>query len=377
MKFSIIIVAAGQGTRAKSETPKQFIKIAGKTILEHTIDKFSAIKGIEKICVVLNENHSVILPKNIITCSGGATRKDSVYNGLKSLSDLADNDIILIHDAARPFVAANDIEKLLKAIEKCSAATLAAPVTDTLRHENQTIIDRENLWAIQTPQAFKYGIIKHGHENSDPDIQYTDDTSLVSSQGHNIEFVECGRHNFKITTPEDITMAKEILETYETRIGQGFDVHAFDETQADSIRLCGIDIPHDKRLKGHSDADVGLHTLTDAILGAIGEGDIGTHFPPSDNTFKNMDSAIFLERAMQLLREKGGELINADLTIICEAPKIGKHRAEIIKRMAEIMKVSENRLNIKATTTEQLGFTGRGEGIAAQASVSISMPKEI
>lgn len=376
MKFSVIIVAAGQGTRCGSDLPKQFIKIAGKTVLQHTIDTFKNIEGLQHISVVLNSQENIEQQNDFITCVGGKTRKDSVYSGIQSLSHLKPDDIVLIHDAARPFIKADDIEKLLSAMSKEKAATLAMPVADTLRYKNQTQIDRNSLWALQTPQAFQYEIIKKAHEQADPLKEYTDDTSIVHAQGHKIEFVECGRHNFKITTPQDLEMAKQILETYETRIGQGFDVHAFDDTPTETIRLCGIDIPHNRTLKGHSDADVGLHTLTDAILGAIGEGDIGLHFPPSDNTFKDMDSAVFLEHAMALLREKGGQLINADLTIICEAPKIGKHRTAITKRMADIMGVSENCLNIKATTTEKLGFTGRSEGIAAQAVVSASLPKE-
>ncbi len=371
MKFNVIIVAAGQGTRTGAEIPKQFIPIADKTILEHSIDIFKKIKGLQNICVVTN---NILERDDILLCKGGNTRKDSVYNGLQKIFDLNNAEVTLIHDAARPFVKKQDIENLLSAMHSSKAATLGIKVTDTLRYENQENISRDNLWALQTPQAFEYELIKNAHEQADPNKEYTDDTSLVAALGHDIKFVECGRHNFKITTPQDLKMAKDILETYETRSGQGFDVHAFDDTPADNIRLCGIDIPYHNKLKGHSDADVALHTLTDAIFGAIGEGDIGLHFPPSDNTFKDMDSAIFLEHAMKLLRDKGGELINADLTIICEAPKIGKHRTAIIKRLAEITKVAESRNNIKATTTEKLGFTGRGEGIATQAIVSVKLP---
>lgn len=374
MNFSVIIVAAGQGKRLGADMPKQFIKIAGKTILEHTIDAFKNMEGLENMCVVTQNSHEL---KDVIICTGGKERKDSVYNGLKKLSHLKNKDMVLIHDAARPFVKQQDIKNLLEAMQTNEAATLAKPITDTLRYESQKNMSRDKLWAMQTPQAFHYGLIREAHEKADPNQEHTDDTSLVAALGYDVKFVESGSHNFKITTSQDLAMAQEILETYETRSGMGFDVHAFDETPAQNIRLCGIDIPHNRKLKGHSDADVGLHTLTDAILGAIGAGDIGVHFPPSDNTFKNMDSAIFLEHAMTLLHDKGGELINADLTIICEEPKIGKHRDAILKRLSEILKTPQSRLNIKATTTERLGFTGRAEGIAAQATVSISLPRKL
>ncbi len=387
-KIYLIIVAAGSGSRLSSTTPKQYIKIAGKSILHHTIEAFKTIDNIEEICVVINPNHQDMFEQsvkgydNIISCAGGATRQQSVYNGLNAITSPKDSDIILIHDAARPFVSAKEIKALLNEMSSHKAATLAMKAVDTLRYGNDEAmamqnIERENLWAIQTPQAFHYSAIKQAHDNCDNNKHYTDDSAIISDMGIDVKLVKGSRKNFKITTKEDLHMAEQLLSTkLITRTGQGFDVHAFDDSSCDisSIRLCGVDIDYNRKLKGHSDADVGLHALTDAILGAIGEGDIGLHFPPSNNDFKNMDSAIFLEHAMKLLRDKSGNLINADITLICEEPKIGKYREKIVKRVADILQVDDNQVNIKATTTEKLGFTGRKEGIAAQAIVNVTMP---
>ncbi len=395
-KFSLIIVAAGSSSRMGGDFPKQYIEINGKTILRHSIDIFTQLGGLENICVVINPAHEDmfkaiiydITPESnaaspplggsgyVKYCHGGKTRKDSVYNGIKELSNLKDEDIILVHDAARPFAKPKEIHSLLEAMDSNQAASLAVSVVDTLRYSEKPFdnISRENLWAVQTPQAFHYGDLKRAHEKYS-DSEYTDDTSLISKMGIDVKFVMGSKKNFKITMKEDLELAKIMMYSpTKTRIGQGFDVHAFDDSlEVKTVRLCGVDIPHNKPLKGHSDADVALHALTDAILGAIGQGDIGSYFPPSNDDFKDMDSAKFIRHAMRLLRDKGGELINADITIICEAPKIGVHRDKIIKRLAEIMEVCKTRINVKATTTEKLGFTGRGEGIAAQAIVSISI----
>ncbi len=389
IKFSVIIVAAGTGTRLGGDVPKQYRLIHRRTILRHTMDAFLSIEGLQGICIVIDPTHKHLFHnvteglKNIVSCEGGEERKDSVHNGLKALSHLKEEDIILIHDAARPFVKPSEIHSLLQAMKTNKAASLAHRVTNTLRYGNKENIaaesvSRENLWAMQTPQAFHYGLLKSAHEQY-YEQHYTDDTNLVSRTGKSIKLIECSKENFKITTAGDLELAKKILSQnaqQEIRTGQGFDVHAFEkeENGEKCIRLCGIDITHDRALTGHSDADVGLHALTDAILGAIGEGDIGLHFPPANMDFKGMDSAIFLEHAMTLLNNKNGTLINADITLICENPKIGAYREQIITRIAEILRVSERRINIKATTTERLGFTGRSEGIAAQAIATVSLP---
>lgn len=384
----VLIVAGGQGIRLKSDIPKQYLPLAGKPVLRHTIEAFLEIVPASHIKVVINPDHlkfyehattGLNLQKYALC---GNTRKESVYNGIIDFSNVSDNQIVLIHDAARPLIEREDITKLLVTMKTSQAATLAYPIADSLAYaDNQNTVgtraNRTNLWAIQTPQAFHFGVIKQAHEKSDPSKEYTDDTSLVSDLGIPVELVEGRRTNIKITHAEDLFLAEKFLSTNpatEIRTGQGFDVHAFDEEDAAFIRLCGIDVPYRRKLKGHSDADVGLHALTDAILGAIGEGDIGLHFPPSDMTFKNMDSAVFLRRAVELMQQKGGKIINADITLICEAPKIGTHRDAMRERVAEILDISSSRVNIKATTTEQLGFTGRKEGIAAQATASVSMP---
>lgn len=385
ISFNLIIVAAGSGNRLSSQTPKQYIALGDKTILRHTLDVFLEIDGLDNVCVVINPEHRDLYEKsvqglegNIKDCAGGMTRRESVYNGVKALA-LNDDDIVLVHDAARPFVTREDVHELLKQMSNYNAASLAAPVVDTLRYADENDVaqsptSRDKLWGIQTPQAFRYKTILSAHETCPKDAPFTDDTQMVSEAGEEVKLVNAGKHNFKITTQEDLHMAQRMLST-DIRTGMGFDVHAFDDVDGvTAIRLCGVDIPFNRKLKGHSDADVGLHTLTDAILGAIGEGDIGQHFPPSNNDFKDMDSAIFLEKAMELLRAAGGKLINADVTIVCERPKIGDYKDVITYRMAEILGVSPKRINIKATTTEKLGFTGRKEGIAAQAVVSVEMP---
>lgn len=384
------MVAGGRGARLSGAMPKQYITIGDKTILRHTLDVFIGMDGLKNICVVINADHRAMYDDavrgldNVSCCVGGETRKDSVYNGLQALSQLGGDDIVLIHDAARPFVTRTEVETLVQAVtQRHDAATLACPVVDTVRYADQDNmagegISRDHLWAMQTPQAFRYGLLRRAHENSDPSQHYTDDTALVSAMDVGVHFVKGGKQNFKITTQEDLYMAIQSQSSNiptEIRTGLGYDVHAFDDAIAGGtkIRLCGVDIPHERKLKGHSDADVGLHALTDAILGAIGEGDIGLHFPPSNMDFKDMDSAVFLQHAMTLLRDKGGTLINADITLICEQPKIGPHRAAIIERIADITGVEAQRINIKATTTEQLGFEGRKEGIAAQVAVSVAL----
>ncbi len=403
MDFYLIIVAAGRGNRMNNDIPKQYMKLGNKPILRHTLEAFSSISGLNHICLVVNPQDEVHYkkalnnfsidkkgaPVPISICVGGKTRQQSVHNGLMSLEEIfpiKGETIVLIHDAARPFVAHNDIEALLNVMEKHEGASLAYNITDTCRSVNelniaQENVNREKLWAIQTPQAFCFATIRKAHAQCDPNKNYTDDTELVSEIGCDVVLVPASKYNFKITTQEDMHMAEQLLSTSSStviRCGMGYDVHAFDDDvhPTDYVRLCGVDIKYDRRLKGHSDADVGLHALCDAIYGAVGEGDIGLHFPPDNNTFKDVDSSVFLKHAMSLLRAKNGKLINADITLICEQPKIFSHREAMIACVARIMQVSKRSVNIKATTTEQLGFAGRREGIAAQAVVSVSLPEE-
>jgi 2-C-methyl-D-erythritol 4-phosphate cytidylyltransferase / 2-C-methyl-D-erythritol 2,4-cyclodiphosphate synthase len=377
LSFHVLIAAAGQGVRFGTKIPKQYSILAGKPLLRHAIDRFAGLPGLQSITVIIQPEHTQYYNDAIrgLTLAppvfGGPERSLSIRNALQSLSHLKPDDIILIHDAARPLVQQNDILNLLDAMTNHDAATLATPIADTLRRSDETLtahepISRDGLWALQTPQAFRAKILKQAHETIDG--IFTDDTSIVSALGTG------SRSNLKITLPDDFIMAEKLLApTYEIRTGTGYDVHAFSKEADRPLMLCGIKIDHPFGLAGHSDADVGLHALTDALLGAIGAGDIGYHFPPSDNKFKNMDSALFLEKACDMVRTKGGQIINCDITLICETPKIGPHRAAMQKRIADILGIDPSRVNIKATTTEGLGFTGRGEGIAAQAIANIKM----
>lgn len=387
-EFHVIILAAGTGNRFGGETPKQYLPLNGKPVLRHSIDTFQSIKKCKSIQVVINEEHLNLYQNSVKNLNlpppinGGKERNISVFNALKNIANISNKDLVLVHDAARPCVSKDEILNLLAAMNTEKAASLATPVTATLRKgENDyagTQISREALWAMQTPQAFYYGDLLKAHEASKPGLPYTDDTSLISEFGITVKIIRGASTNIKITTLEDFKMAEKILSPSMTILsGTGFDVHAFDTEKAGPVKLCGIDVQHNYALKGHSDADVGLHALTDAIYGAIGEGDIGIHFPPSNPDFKNMDSVIFLQHALEEMADKQGQLQNIDLTLICEEPKIGPYAPQMKQRIADICGLSAARVNIKATTTEKLGFTGRKEGIAAQALVTVRIPDEI
>ena len=378
--FHLLIPAAGSGSRLGGEQSKQYTLLAGKPLLRHTLDRFTALQGLKSVRVIIAPEASPSLQEalrgleGIESVSGGETRKESVYKGISVLSEANNEDIVLIHDAARPFVSAGDIKAVLEAAAKTGAATLCTPCFDTLTQDGAPL-DRSKILAIQTPQAFRLDILRAAHEKFKYDDTFTDDAGMVAAAGHDVSYVPGGRENFKITTPEDMRMAEKILRAAcETRTGMGFDVHAFDPSPAKAVRIGGIDIPHDKALAGHSDADVALHALTDALLGAIGSGDIGSHFPPSDPQWKDADSAVFLKAAADEIAGQNGEIVHADITVICEAPKIGPHREAMRNRIAGILDISPARISIKATTTEGLGFTGRKEGIASQAVATIRLP---
>lgn len=377
----VLIPAAGCGVRSGAGRPKQYLALAGKTVLRHTLEKFIQIQGVKSIRVIIDPAHADMYAQSVAGLDlpppvpGAATRKQSVYNGLAALGEADENDIVLIHDAARPFVSAEAIHALLDAMQTAEAATLAAPIPDTLVHADYSAIDRNEVRAIQTPQAFRLNVLKRAHEAFKGDDSFTDDAGLVAAQGHKIFFVDGPRDNFKITTAEDIRMAERLFTAQmQTRTGFGYDVHAFDPAPADKIRLGGVDIPHGRKLLGHSDADVILHALTDALLGTIGEGDIGQLFPPSDMQWKNADSALFLAEAVRRVQACGGRIIHADITVIAEEPKIGPHRLGIQARIADLLGLPVNCIGIKATTSEGLGFTGRREGIVAQAVATVSLP---
>lgn len=379
--FHVLIPAAGSGTRTGAGIPKQYKKVAGKALLRHTIEKFVKIQGLKSLRVIIDPSH-ILLYKEAVEgldlqppVMGAATRKQSVYNGIASFTAGEQEDLVLIHDAARPFVSEDAIKSLLTEMQKSPAATLAAPVADTLVDAEYKTFDREKINAVQTPQAFKISLLKKAHEQFRNDEKFTDDAGLVAAIGEPITLVHAPRDNFKITTAEDMAIAEKLLAApRETRTGFGYDVHAFDPAPATQIRLGGIDIPHTKKLLGHSDADVILHALTDALLGCIGEGDIGQLFPPSDAKWKNADSAIFITEAVKRVKTKEGQIINADITLIAEEPKISPHREKMIARIAELLGIDKSRIGLKATTSEGLGFTGRNEGMVAQAVASVTLP---
>jgi 2-C-methyl-D-erythritol 4-phosphate cytidylyltransferase/2-C-methyl-D-erythritol 2,4-cyclodiphosphate synthase len=301
--------------------------------------------------------------------TGGATRQDSSRLGLESLAEMAP-DRVLIHDAARPFIDAATISRVLEALDANAAALPAIPVTDTLKRATGGTVDRDGLWRAQTPQGFRYDNIMRAHREG-AGAGLTDDAAVAENAGLEIALVMGNEDNMKVTMKEDFERAERLIagRSGETRIGTGFDVHQCGP--GDHVVLCGVRIDSEQGLIGHSDADAGLHAITDAILGAIAEGDIGTHFPPSDPQWRDAASDAFLRHAASLVAARSGRIVNVDVTLICERPKIGPHRAAMTKRVAEILQIDAGRVSVKATTTEKLGFTGRGEGIAAQAVASV------
>ena len=306
--------------------------------------------------------------------AGGATRQESVRAGLEALAPWAP-DIVLIHDAARPFVAPATVAALLEALTRCDGAIPAVPVADTLKRGiDGTIagtVPRDGLYRAQTPQAFRFDTILALHRQQESGA--TDDAALFERAGLPVALVAGHEDNIKITYPEDASRMERILsQQMEPRTGTGFDVHVLEAGR--KLILCGIEVPHEKGLAGHSDADVGIHALCDAIYGALAEGDIGRHFPPSEATWKDADSARFLRHAAERIAARGGRLTNADVTLICERPKITPHAPAMIARLADLLGVDAGRISVKATTTERLGFAGRGEGIAAQAAVMLLLP---
>ena len=384
MTVAALILAGGRGTRAGGGIPKQYREIDGISVLRRAIDCFVDCPAVNLIRVVIHADDQAlyraatagldILPPVI----GGTERHLSAVNGLESLSDF-ETDIVLIHDAARPFADRGMIEQIIAALADAAGAIPALPVSDTLKRVASTddlieeTVDRAGLWRAQTPQGFRFKAILKAHGQRDSDLP-TDDAAVMEEAGMVVCVVDGDERNIKVTTEADFDRAEQILEKHQmqTRVGTGFDVHKLGP--GDGVTLCGIMVPCDMSLIGHSDADVALHALTDALLGAIGCGDIGLHFPPSNPTWKGAASHIFVEAAAANIREAGGSIINVDVTIIGERPKIGPHRDEMRMKVAEFLDIPLDRVNIKATTTERLGFTGRGEGLAAQAIASVEVP---
>lgn len=371
MTIAAIIVAAGRGTRAQTDLPKQWQDLCGKPVVAHAIQAFKDA-GIENMLLV---HHPDDLPLakvlGVPLAEGGATRDASVRAGLEALEGQGITQV-LIHDGARPLVSPDLIQRVIHALETSKAAAPALPITDALWHGDKAGVkgtqNREGLFAAQTPQGFHYDIILAAHRAHSG--MAADDVEVARQAGHAVAIVEGDTDNIKITRPDDFSRAAKLMRgAMDIRTGTGFDVHAFGP--GDQVTLCGVFIPHDKGLVGHSDADVGLHALTDAIYGALAEGDIGTHFPPSDPQWKGADSGQFLSHATQRASTRGYQLSNCDVTLICETPKIGPHALEMRTAIADILKINIDQISVKATTTEQLGFAGRKEGIAAMASVTL------
>jgi 2-C-methyl-D-erythritol 4-phosphate cytidylyltransferase / 2-C-methyl-D-erythritol 2,4-cyclodiphosphate synthase len=379
MTVAAIIVAAGKGERARSGVPKQFTLLGGKTLLAHSVDAFLSNPHISSVHVVIGEGQkdlaSSALKGRVVgsIVMGGKERQDSVRAGLEAARQ-SGADRVLIHDAARPFLSHEIIDKLIAALDVADGALPALPVVDTLAKSDGTIgdvVDRGGIVRVQTPQAFHLDTIMTSHQrwNGGP---ATDDAQMARAAGFMVIAVEGDPMLEKITLPSDFAAAETRLAARKvSRTGMGYDVHRLEFGK--ELWLGGILIPHDRGLAGHSDADVALHALIDALLGAAGDGDIGTHFPPNDEEWAGAASSNFLQYTRNRIAERGGVIDHVDLTIICEAPKIGPHRAAIRARIADLLQIGEDSVSIKATTTERLGFTGRGEGIAAQAVATIRL----
>lgn len=392
---AVVIVAAGRGERAgqSREGPKQYRPIGGRAVIARTIEAFAASKDVGPIAVAIHRDDRSLFEaalgergKNIIVVEGGATRQESTLRALRALKDHRPSKV-LIHDGVRPFLDATLIETVIAGIGPAAGAVPCLPVSDTLKRAgSDNVIDatvpRAGLFAAQTPQGFPFGPILDAHERAhSSDLgDFTDDAAIAEWAGIPVSIVAGNPDNLKLTWAKDITLANQRFTDLpssfpDVRCGNGYDVHSFEP--GDHVVLCGVEVPHDRKLSGHSDADVGLHALTDALLATCGAGDIGTHFPPSDPQWKGAASRLFVEHAVALVRRRGGRIANADVTLICEAPKVGPHRAAMTAALADMLKISPERISIKATTNEKLGFIGRKEGIAAIATASVIYPGEV
>jgi 2-C-methyl-D-erythritol 4-phosphate cytidylyltransferase/2-C-methyl-D-erythritol 2,4-cyclodiphosphate synthase len=385
MRIAAIIVAAGSGNRAGEGPAKQWRRLAGKPVLRWSAEALLAA-GVSPLIVVIPAADTARTAECLaglagwISTPGGAMRAESVKAGLAALAEVADDAAVLVHDAARPFVAAHHLKALTEALRDAEGAIPALPVADTLKRQAPGALEtvpRDGLWRAQTPQAFRLGVLRAAYAAWPKDAgEPTDDAAVVERAGGRVALAPGDPMLMKLTYPEDFTMAEALAAQMQpqqaVRIGQGFDAHRFGH--GDAVILCGVKIPHDQGLVGHSDADAGLHALTDALLGAVGEGDIGDHFPPTDPKWRGVDSAVFLQHAAELVAAKGGRIINVDVTLICERPKIKPHREAMRARLAELLALPLDRVSVKATTTEEMGFTGRREGLAAQAIASVMAP---
>ena len=387
-QVAAVVVAAGRGLRAGGEVPKQFRAIGGEIMLARTLSTLAQTPQLDLVQPVIRaEDRDLYLAasariatKLLPAVNGGATRQDSVRAGLEALED-RHPDIVLIHDAARPFASASLIARAIAAAEANGAAIPAVAVTDTVKSVDaqglvDKTLDRNALRLVQTPQAFAFAPLLAAHRRAQAEGRhdFTDDAALAEWAGMKVAVFEGEPGNVKITHPEDFARAEaqQAAQLGDVRMGMGVDVHAFGP--GDHVMIGGIRIAHERALTGHSDADVGLHALTDAILGALADGDIGAHFPPSDPQWRGASSDRFLRFAVERVAARGGMVAHLDLTIVCEAPKIGPHRDAMRAAIARIAEIDIGRVAVKATTSERLGFTGRGEGIAAYATATVRLP---
>jgi 2-C-methyl-D-erythritol 4-phosphate cytidylyltransferase / 2-C-methyl-D-erythritol 2,4-cyclodiphosphate synthase len=384
LKTAALIVAAGRGTRACGPVPKQYLAIGGVPVLARALRAFLAHPDIALVAVAIARGDEALYRSAVVGLEagkllspicGGATRQASVGNGLRALSAHLP-ELVLIHDAARPFVTRDIIDRVLGALAQSPGAIAALPLSDTLKEAGPgerivATVDRAGLWRAQTPQGFRFGDILKAHERARAAGRedMTDDAAVAEWAGLPVALVLGSAANAKLTTPEDFAMAEHSAGGPDVRVGQGFDVHRL--VAGDHVWLCGVRIAHTQALEGHSDADVALHALTDALLGAIGAGDIGQHFPDSDPRWRGAASGIFVAEAVRLVRARGGKIGNVDVTLLCEAPRIAPYRDAMRRRIAELLVLEEARVSVKATTTEGLGFAGRREGIAAVATAMV------
>lgn len=378
-----LIVAAGSGVRAGGDMPKQYRLLAGRPVLAHSVAAFAAHPSVDRICVVIGEGQAPLyeratagfdLPPPV---TGGETRQQSVRAGLEAVAALGGCRRVLIHDAARPHLPAAVIDRLLDALDRHDGAVPVLQPVDSLARGGALLgepVDRTAVVRVQTPQAFRFPAILAAHRDWTDEADATDDGQVARRGGLEVATVTGDERLAKLTYAEDFTMNGRSAMATSVRTGIGFDVHGFGA--GDKVWLGGVAVPHGAGLLGHSDADVLLHAICDALLGAIGDGDIGTHFPPSDLQWRGAPSALFVAHVRDLVAARGGVIDHVDATVICEAPRVGPHRAAIRASVAALLQLAEARVSVKATTTERLGFTGRGEGIAAQAIATVRLPEE-
>jgi 2-C-methyl-D-erythritol 4-phosphate cytidylyltransferase / 2-C-methyl-D-erythritol 2,4-cyclodiphosphate synthase len=380
MAFSAIVVAAGSGLRAGPGEPKAWRTLGARPIVRWSVEGLLSAGAAEVVVVVAHDRLAQVdaALDGLVgwrAVTGGRTRAESVQAGLAALT-CGRNDAVLVHDAARPFVTRAHVDRLLGALELADGAVPALPVPDTLKRGDALVeatVSRDGLWRAQTPQAFRFGRLKAAYQQWPASEEPTDDASVMERAGGSVAMTPGDPMLMKLTYPEDFVMAEQLAASRRmVRMGQGIDAHRFGP--GDVVWLCGVRIQHDFGLVGHSDADCGLHALTDAVLGAIADGDIGDHFPPTDPRWKGASSDQFLLHAVKRVAAQGGQILNADVTLVCERPKIKPHREAMRQRIAELLGLPIHRVSVKATTTEGMGFTGREEGLLAQAVVAVETP---